>query len=200
MRPFTDYKKASYHEIAVYCAKKAGLSSKAIDGRSSLQVERLVMQSLFAEMWDRLPEVKRLELLKRMDPNGEIKDAAAVTSLGGAAAISALTSTVAFQGFGFYIGLSTGLHALATMVGVTLPFGTYTAASSAVAFLSGPVGWALASVAALGGLVWLGGADARRTADILFAMHNWKLDALRAVGTTDHDIATVFAATGRATS
>ena len=61
-------------------------------------------------------------------------------------------ATVQAGGFGAYLALTTIMHAVFTsLLGITLPFAAYTGATSALAFLSGPVGIVLSlGVAGLG--------------------------------------------------
>ncbi|RMD04332.1 hypothetical protein D9O40_02475 [Clostridium autoethanogenum] len=82
----------------------------------------------------------------------ELKDALGVDNLTGSAIRKMLTTaagtTVAMtvldaSGFGAYVALTTIMHAIfTTTIGITLPFAAYTGATSFLAFITGPVGWA----------------------------------------------------------
>jgi fumarate reductase subunit D len=61
-----------------------------------------------------------------------------------AGAPAAILTAVSAAGFGGFVALSTIIHAVfTTILGITLPFAVYTGASSALAFITGPVGWLL---------------------------------------------------------
>lgn len=82
----------------------------------------------------------------------ELKDALGVDNLTGSAVRKMLTTaagtTVAMtvldaSGFGAYVALTTIMHAIfTTTIGITLPFAAYTGATSFLAFITGPIGWA----------------------------------------------------------
>lgn len=50
-------------------------------------------------------------------------------------------------GFGIYLATTTGLSALSTAIGVTLPFAAYQGATTALGVMLGPVGWIVAGSA-----------------------------------------------------
>jgi uncharacterized protein YaaW (UPF0174 family) len=54
--------------------------------------------------------------------------------------IAALTAAN-LSGFGVYLLATTTLSTLSGIIGITLPFAAYTALTSSLAFLTGPVGW-----------------------------------------------------------
>ena len=90
--------------------------------------------------------------------------------------------TAAFSGFAFYTGMSSLLYSAASVVGVTLPFATYMGASSTVAVLSGPVGWAIITVGAAVGAGFIGMPDYQKTAQMIIAIHLIKVDAIQKSG------------------
>lgn len=91
---------------------------------------------------DNMPERKQ----------NELKEALGIDKLTGAAVRKMLSTatgtTVAMgvldaSGFGVYMALTTIMHAIfTTTLGITLPFAAYSGATSFLAFITGPVGWA----------------------------------------------------------
>lgn len=62
-----------------------------------------------------------------------------------------VTSLVSGTGFGAYLALTTIIHAvMTTFLGITVPFAVYTAATSTLSFLLGPVGVSLMLIMAVG--------------------------------------------------
>lgn len=85
-------------------------------------------------------EQRRLlqETLKVDKLTGESVRNAMVKAGGPALLLGALTGA----GFGAFVALSTVIHAIfTTILGITVPFGIYTGASSALAVITGPIGW-----------------------------------------------------------
>lgn len=147
-----------------------------------------MFSALFTETWDKLSVEQRKELLNKIDPNNKIKDKAAIVALSSSGAIAALSTSVAFSGFAFYTTMSVGISTAAGLLGVTLPFAAYTGASSVVAFLSGPVGWAIAGIAALGGVALAGRANIKKTAIFICQLHFMKVEALIEAGIPEKEI------------
>ncbi|MEZ4731397.1 MAG: hypothetical protein R3E79_30125 [Caldilineaceae bacterium] len=131
---------------------------------------------------------QRQELLNKIDPNGKIKDKAAIAALTGSGAIAVLSTSVAFSGFAFYTSMSVAISTVAGFFGLTLPFAAYTGASSVVAFLSGPVGWAIAGIAALGGIALAGRANVTKTSAFISQIHALKVAALIEAGIPEKEI------------
>lgn len=108
-----------------------------------------------------------------------IKDALNIEELSGEVLRKAILSSsgplatigiVSLSGFGAYIALTTVMHAIfTTALGVTLPFGVYTAATSGLAILAGPIGWLL--VVGFGGRQLLKGK--KRLSRILLTQAVW---------------------------
>ena len=71
---------------------------------------------------------------------------------------------------------------------LTFPFAVYMAASSLVAFLCGPVGWALMGVAAAGGLALAGSASFKEASAFVLQIHALKVAALVAVEAAEADV------------
>jgi uncharacterized protein YaaW (UPF0174 family) len=186
--PFKDATAFSYHEEVKWIAEKAGVDDGTLRSGTTFRLESELHRLLFAEMWEKLSPEQRADLLQKLDPNGTIKDRAAITSMSGAGALVALSGTVAFTGFAFYTTMSVTVASVAGAVGATLPFATYTGASATVGLLSGPIGWAIAGVSALGGLALAGRANVRKTAALVAEIHALKIEALRAAGASAHEL------------
>jgi uncharacterized protein YaaW (UPF0174 family) len=186
--PFRDETKLNYHDLATWVCGKAGVSQELIQSAPTFALERELHKLLFAQMWDKLNSQKREELLAKIDPNGAIKDKAAIAALGGVGALAALSATAALTGFAFYTTMSVTIATVAGAVGATLPFATYAGASSLIGALSGPVGWAIMGIAALGGMALVGRADRQKTAAFIVQLHALKVEALIAAGVPERDV------------
>jgi len=172
--PFKDKNKVDYHtEILRWAAEKNGVF--AADGLSSFRIERRILEFKFAQIWDRLNPQQRTELLNKMKVSGfSDNQKTALVAGTGAAALTALSATVAFSGFAFYTTMSTVMATTAGFFGVTLPFSAYMGASSTACFLSGPVGWSIALVAGTGAAVWAAAPNADKTTAFIVALHALK--------------------------
>lgn len=176
--PFRDEKKLNYHDLSSWVCAEAGISSDIIKNKSTFKLEHELHKLLFAQMWEKLDQQQREALLAKIDPNGAIKDKAAIAALGGAGALAALSATVAFTGFAFYTTMSITIATVASAVGVTLPFAAYTGASTLVGVLSGPVGWAILAASALGGVALAGRPNLQKTTALVCQIHALKVEAL----------------------
>lgn len=186
--PFRDATALRYHDPVTWVAKTAGVHEALVATSMTFALERELHKLLFAQLWDKLTTDQRRDLLKRIDPTESIADKTAIAAMGGAAALTALSGTVAFAEFAFYTTMSVTIAAVASAVGVTLPFAAYTGASAIVGLLSGPVGWAIAGIAALGGAVLAGRPNVRKTTALVAQIHALKIEALRAAKVPEHDI------------
>jgi uncharacterized protein YaaW (UPF0174 family) len=179
--PFKDTNSVNYHQVVQWVAAKHGVPATRVNSESTFILERLIFEQVFKDMWDRLKPEQRRELLKRIDTRGQL-DTATIATLGGTAALATLATTVYFAGFAFYATMSTVIATVAGVFGVAVPFGTYMGASGVVAFLSGPVGWALVAIGAAGSLALLGRADLKSTTAFVVQMHCLKVAALQNSG------------------
>ncbi len=178
----------NYHDMVKWTAGKLSISKHLIDSQSTFMLEREITKSFFVKLWDKLTVEQRSELLDKIDPDSEIKDKAAIAALSGAATIGVLSASVAFTGFAFYTTMSVAISTIAGFFGVTLPFVAYSGASSLVAFLSGPLGWAIIGVAAVGGIALAGRANKKKTAGFILQLHMLKVAALLADGVDEKEI------------
>ncbi|HMP17758.1 MAG TPA: hypothetical protein PKD72_12095 [Gemmatales bacterium] len=183
--PFSD---VNYHEIVTWVAEKSGVAEYLRKEASTFMLEREIQKQLFAQLWDKLDAKQRMELLRKLDPNGSIKDKAAVAALSGAAVLGTLSATVLFTGFAFYTTMSITISTVAGFFGLTLPFAAYTGASSLVAFLTGPIGWTIMGLAGIAGLALAGRANEKKTAAFICQIHAFKVAALLASGTPEKEV------------
>ncbi len=187
-RPFRDASKLNYHDAVVWIAKKVSIAPTLIDNSPTFHLEQLINKQLFVQLWDKLTPDQRSDLLNKIDSNGKVADSAAIVAMSGAAALAALSTTVAFTGFAFYTTMSLTIAATASVLGFTLPFAAYTGASTIVAALTGPIGWGVIGVASLGGLALAGRANVQKTTVLLTQLHALKVEALQAAGIPERDI------------
>jgi len=185
---FRNKTKINYHDLVTWVSEKSGVSANTINAAPTFVLERELIKLLFAQMWDRLDAQQRNDLLVKIDLNGSIKDKTAIVALSGAGVLAALSTTVAFAGFAFYTTMSITIASMAGAVGVTLPFATYASASSIVGVLSGPVGWAIMSITALGGIALAGRANLRKTTLFIGQLHALKIEALIADGVPEQEV------------
>ena len=178
--PFKDKENVNYDEIVRWVAKKYDISG--IETKSTIRIERLILSKMFADIWDKMTAEQRKAALEKMQNNSKIDNIAGISLLSGSAALATLSTTVAFSGFAFYTGMSSLLCSAASVLGVTLPFATYVGASSTVAVLTGPVGWALIAVGAAVGAGFIGMPDYQKTAQMIVAIHLIKVDAIQKSG------------------
>lgn len=188
--PFRSETELDYHDLVKWVCSKTGVPSDIVDTAPTFMLERKLAELVFAQLWETLTEQQRKELLDKIDPNGTIKDKAAIAALGGAGAIAALSATVAFAGFAFYTTMSVTIATVAGLAGVTLPFAAYTGASAIVGILSGPFGWAVMGVTALGGAALAGRANVKKSAFLISQLHSLKVEALAAAGVADDQVFT----------
>ena len=193
--PFRDEKKIAYHDLVKWVADDAGVEQWILDTQPTFVIERAYQERLFVSIWDTLDPQKRQILLLKLEqsrPRGaqnvEIADKAAIAALSGSGALAALATTVYFSSFTFYTTMSVVICTVAGWFGVTLPFAAYTAASSAIAFLCGPVGWAMLAIAAAAGVALAGRANTKRTGAAICQLHALKVAALQQAGRLPQDV------------
>jgi uncharacterized protein YaaW (UPF0174 family) len=186
--PFRKAAAMDYHRVVSWVAKKAGVEKEYLTRDSTFELERQVQEKLFQRLWDKLTVKQRMELLDKIDPKGALKDKAAIAAMSGAGAIAALSATVYFTGFAFYVTMSITISTVAGFFGLTLPFAAYTGASSLVAFLSGPIGWAIMGLAALAGVSLAGRANVKKTTAFICQIHSLKIAAALAAGIPEHKL------------
>lgn len=187
-RPMKKAATLDYHKVVVWLAHKSGVNESIIETSSTFLLERELYKLLFEQLWDKLSEQQRAELLNKIDSTGALADKTGIVAMGGASAVAVLSGSVVFYGFAFYSAMSVTIASVASAVGVTLPFAAYASASSAVAFLSGPIGWAITGVVGLGGALLAGRADVKKTTALVAQIHALKIEALKAAKVSEKEI------------
>jgi uncharacterized protein YaaW (UPF0174 family) len=178
-----------------WVADEASVHEEITNSQSTFVIEHALCRKLFVDIWDRLSEKQRLELLAKIDVHGNASDRAAIATLSGSAAISALSISVYFSGFAFYTTMSITVSSVAGWFGLTLPIAAYTGASSMIAFLTGPIGWAIAATAAIVGVAFAGRANVTESTAAVVQIHMLKVAALEGLRSAPDDI---FSVVGRA--
>ena len=173
---FREKEDIDYHSIVQWVAEKRGVPEDKIATASTFNLEKEVTKAYFAQIWDKLSPEQRSELLNRIEieTGTTIANKAGLVAMSGAAAIGALSVTVSMAGFAFYTTMSVVICTVAGWFGITLPFAVYLGASSTVALLSGPIGWAIAGAALTVGGVLAGMPSADKTAAVIMTINSIK--------------------------
>jgi hypothetical protein len=178
--PFKNKNDYNYHEdIMKWLAKEYNVEERYALAGSTFILERKILDSIFIQIWDKLTPEQRKQILTDIDKEDKLRDKAGIAMAGGAVALTALSATIYFTGFAFYTTLSTMICASASFFGLTLPFAAYAGTSTTMAVLSGPVGWAILGLAALGSTVFLGRANHAKTAAFVTQLHLLKVQVLK---------------------
>lgn len=188
--PFKAAFNLDYHALVTWVSAEAGVRKPIINSASTFTLERELFKMLFAQLWDKMTTKQRQDLLTKVDSAGLIKDKAAMAALGGAGALAALSTTVAFTGFAFYTTMSVAIASVASAIGVVLPFAVYGSAASLIGILSGPIGWAIMGLSAIGGMALAGRANLQKTTAFVAQIHALKVEALAAAGVPEKSIFT----------
>lgn len=160
--PFKDFR---YDELVRWVAKEYDVAAARIEGESTFKVEQAIQTQLFVGIWDKLTPEQRIKTLEKMDPDGSLKDPAAIALMTGTAAAGAIAGAALLSGFAFYTTMSSFICAAGGLLGLTLPFAAYTGASTVVGFLAtNPIGWTILAAGALASLAWIGGANEQKSA------------------------------------
>lgn len=193
--PLSDEKKIAYHDLVRWVAADAGVDQWVVDTQSTFVIERAYQEQLFISIWNKLSAEQRQQLLTRIEqsfpkdaPGGPIADKGAIAALSGAGALAVLLATEYFAHFAFYTTMSVVLCTVAGWFGVTLPFAAYASSSSAIAFLCGPVGWAILAIAAAAGIAIAGRANSKKTGAAIWQLHALKVAALQDAGQMSKDL------------
>ena len=154
---------------------------------STYHVESAIYQHLLAKQWDPMTEDQRITFLRATNWSLSEHRIVGLVAVSGAALLGALALVVDLAGFEFYTGMSTGLYALAELLGVTLPFAAYLGASSAVALATGPIALIIvAMLASFGVYEWLKGEEnINNRLRFVVHLHNLKVAAIRE---SDHSL------------
>lgn len=181
--PFREKTEYNYHEeILMWLAEEYDVPSNYVNAAPSFVLERKIMDAVFIRIWDKLTPEQRKQVLDSLDKDSKLQDKAGIALAGGAAALTALSATVYFAGFAFYTTMSSVIFSTAGIFGITVPFAAYAGVSTTVGVLSGPVGWTILGLSALGSLVMLGSANEAKTAAFVTQVHLIKVQALKNSG------------------
>ena len=192
--PISDREKIDYHGTVAWVAKNQGVDPWLIKTQPTFRLEHAILEQVFGKVWEKLDRSQRIDVLAAIDEESHISEELgtanyrSLASLGAAGLLAAFSVTVAMSGFQFYVTMSVAIHAIAGLVGITLPFAVYTAASATVAVLTGPLGWALVAAAVALGVVFAGGANVRKTTGGILQLHGTKVAAMEVGGQTDTSI------------
>ena len=188
--PFKAASNLDYHALVTWVSAESGVAKSIVNSAATFTLERELFKMLFAQLWDKMTTKQRQDLLIKVDSAGLIKDKAAMAALGGAGALAALSTTVAFTGFAFYTTMSVAIASVASAIGVVLPFAVYGSAASLIGILSGPIGWAIMGLSAIGGMALAGRANLQKTTAFVARIHALKVEALAAGGVPEKSIFT----------
>lgn len=129
-------KRPGYEAIVSNMAKRVTVNTKPSD---PILLEKRITQQIWRTVWDRMTPQQRLDF------DRELQKQANQWCGGGRPAGILLTGagllSAQLSGFGVYMLASSTLGALTAGLGIALPFGAYTAMSSAIAVIIGPAGW-----------------------------------------------------------
>lgn len=170
-----------WHEIVTWAAGKSKVD-EAVFSKSSYDVERALVSKSFANSWDKLDSNQRSSVIQNSELNKlSDQDKGAIVAATGTGALITLNASVAMSGFAFYTTMSSAIAASANVIGVTLPFVVYSGAATTVSVLSGPVGWAIATLSSAG-LAWYAlKPKQKEVARMVIALHVLKAKALEGV-------------------
>lgn len=186
--PWKKSDKVEYHALCQWVANELNVGQDdahrdwLIRSQPTIVLERAICEKFWADTWDKLKPEQRRELLKKIDTGHTITNPDTIVAMGGTAALAALSTTVYFAGFAFYTTMTVTICTVASWFGITLPFAAYTGASSIVAFMSGPVGWAAIAVGTAISVAFLGKANSGKTAALIIQLHVSKAAKLQQAG------------------
>ena len=167
-----------WHEIVSWADKKNG-ESENVHHQNSFDGERALINRIFEKSWDKLTPAQRTAVIEKSKLSTlSDKDKAVMIAATGIAARATLATAITMSGFSFYTTMSSVIAATANVVGVTLPFVVYTTASSTVAVLTGPLGWALLAAGSAGVGLYAMSPDEARVTRMVISLHILKVKAL----------------------
>ena len=182
--PFKDKKFVEYHDLVRWVAEKMKIDKGKIETCTTFQLEHMIIDKAFGNVWDQLTLEQRLKVLEEFEKTQgmRIENKIGIAALGGASVLGTLATTISISGFAFYTTTTSLLASTAGVLGVTLPWAAYTGTTSTIAVLGGPVGWTLAGIAAVTGAALLGTPDVEQTARAIIQIHMIKVDAIEKSG------------------
>lgn len=185
----TDPDKVSYHEQVLRpTARMMDVDTTKIETYDTLSLERAVYNRVFEQSWTSLNENERVSFLQQSTWDIPQEKIVSLATLTGAGILAGLSPIVSLTGFSFYTCMSSGLYALASSMGIVVPFSGYIATSVAIKLATGPIGWVAAAILAGAGIyAWLKSNQASNEATMLktvLHMHHYKISALQEANIT----------------
>lgn len=140
IKPFKGFlqKKLSYLEILKKITDHYNIPSSNSDVK---KIEEQILLYKFQENYEKLSPEDKEKFQQELNKITEIQNLK-VSQLASLGTVGAL-ALAEMSGMGLYIVASTFVGGLTTILGITLPFAFYTGMSSFLAFITGPVGWAV---------------------------------------------------------
>ena len=117
---------------------------KAVEKNASMDEQELhLSHAVIIRALHKMTPAKRIEFFSQEVDYSKMAEQAGIRSGNVAAPATTMAAMGAAQlsGFGIYTAATTALGFLTGAVGVTLPFAVYTGLTSTIAFLIGPIGW-----------------------------------------------------------
>ena len=135
----------SYRDIVCQVADKLGLSHGSHQSVKEIEIE--IAKKVMKTVWEKMTPEQRRQM--EMEWQKTAKQFDKTGAFAGSASIFAAFMAANLSGFSVYLLATTGLGALTGVLGIALPFAAYTAMTSAIAVIIGPVGWIGAGLFAL---------------------------------------------------
>lgn len=132
----------SYHDILCKVAEKLDIPSET--GESGTSLQEKITQKTFSDIVANMSADQKKELEQKL-----LKEAQALGIDVGSTSVFTLLAAGSLAGFAPYLLVTTTVGLLTGILGITLPFGIYTALTSGLSFILGPVGWIGASIFAI---------------------------------------------------
>lgn len=132
----------SYRDILSKVAEK--LEIKVDKKDTEVKLQEKITQKTFSDIISNLSDEQKKELEKKL-----LKEAESLGIDVGSSSIFTLLTAGSLAGFAPYLLVTTTVGFLTSIIGVTLPFGIYTALTSGLSYILGPVGWIGASIFAI---------------------------------------------------
>lgn len=126
----------SYHDIVTRIASRMNISAS---GLTTEQIERRIVALLWNTVWEKMTPEQRSAFDEKL--REECRDHKKATIAAGATITGATLLAAQVSGFGVYLLASSTLAAITSGLGLTLPFAAYTAMSTVISTIIGPVGW-----------------------------------------------------------
>lgn len=176
--PFKD-NEVPYHDMVIYCCEKQGINKSDYQYLTTFQAEQLLIKKVIATHWDKLTAEQREKVIKNSELNKLSASQKTAIILGsGTTLLSVVSTTFLLSGFAFYPTVSSVICATAGVIGLTVPFSVYMGTSTAIGFLTGPVGWAALAVGGIGTALLATGANPQKLTEKIMVIHMLKAKSI----------------------